>query len=85
MEDITKTLTTILTMIPINLPHIIPGLAIITTDKVATDTIIIMALELMIAVLVWLELAVHAVYSKHASDDESSQQYYHISSIIFII
>ena len=51
MEDITKTLITILTMIPTNLPHIILAQVIITTDK-----------ELMIAVLVWLELAVRAVY-----------------------
>ena len=62
MEDITKTLITIPTMIPTNLPHIILAQVIITTDKEVTPIIIIMVLELMIAVLVWLELAVRAVY-----------------------
>jgi len=62
MEDITQTLTTILTMIPTNLPHIILAQVIITTDKEVTLIIIIMVLELMIAALVWPELAVRAVY-----------------------
>ena len=62
MEDITQTLITILTMILTNLPHIILAPLIITTDKEVGHIIIIMVLELMIVALVWLELAVRAVY-----------------------
>ena len=62
MEDITQTLITILTMILTNLPHIILAQLIITTDKEVEHIIIIMVLELMIVALVWLELAVRAVY-----------------------
>jgi hypothetical protein len=49
-------------MILTNLPHIILAPLIITTDKEVTHIIIIMVLELMIVALVWLELAVRAVY-----------------------
>jgi hypothetical protein len=41
-----------------------------------------MVWELTIAVLASLELAVHAAYLKHASDDYSIQQSYHIPSLL---